>query len=474
MSVKVSNRREAVAVEKDATGISALLNLFSRMSPLKRVNRVSAAVPQLGNSVNNTGKSPVAGSSGNKKAGNEKPSNRESQSAQRRRSLQALLGSDHTFQSFCTVAQKVFNVPLACVCHVQTGPGAGTTVSRGTMASKGGIINRAKFDGMQRDVNSRFYAIFPEGNEVCVIEDCSKDDQVSGSSYVTGTPYVRFYAGAALLVNGVKVGALCIMDPEPRDGASFTDNDRTILLDLANAVSMIIQEKDDAHTNSNQMCAMMMVDMMQTLRTPLTSLNMATSLLLDYRAEKVRRRRRVAERAEKDFRRLKAREDKEEKLLTKLADSAVRGANALDDLGSGGEGGKGGLEGDGSVRTTAASSVKASTSASGTARNAVDASTALRKNQVKALAEIELLHRDREKRTEKRLRQEEKDRLREEEEDTFLDDLQKAVGELKVVVESSMCLGQLVVDKATSMRSVREKVDGSFGYCDMLKVRGVY
>ena len=40
----------------------------------------------------------------------------------------------------------------------------------------------------------------------------------------------------------------------------------------------------------------------------------------------------------------------------------------------------------------------------------------------------------------------------------------------QVVVEGSMCLGQLVVDKSTSNRSVREHAAGSFSYCDMLKV----
>jgi len=30
------------------------------------------------------------------------------------------------------------------------------------MASKGGSIDRVKYDGMKRDANSRFYAIFPE------------------------------------------------------------------------------------------------------------------------------------------------------------------------------------------------------------------------------------------------------------------------------------------------------------------------
>ena len=52
-----------------------------------------------------------------------------------------------------------------------------------------------------------------------------------------------------------------------------------------------------------------------------------------------------------------------------------------------------------------------------------------------------------------------------------MDDLQKAVGELKVVVESSMCLGQLVVDKSTNPRhhSSRDHMFGAFCYCDMLK-----
>lgn len=476
MSVRKSDKREAAAVEKDVSGLSTLLHLFARMSPLKRGKVSAAVIPQSVVGVIGTPKTPAAAANGKKSTGGQ-TNNRETQNTQRRKSLQALLGSDHTFQSFCTVAQKVFNVSLACVCHVQTGPGASTTMSRGTMASKGGIINRAKFDGMERDVNSRFYAIFPEGDEVCVIEDCSKDEQVASSPYVTGSPYVRFYAGAALLVNGVKVGSLCILDPEPRD-ASFTDNDRTILLDLANAVAMIIREKDDAHTNSNQKCAMMMVDMMQTLRTPLTSLNMATSLLLDYRAEKVRRRRRVAEKADKDFRRSKLREDKEEKLLTRLSEASVTAAGVLDELvavvaavtagtaTAGTAGGTAGAsEGGGGVGAGGAGWAGSSSGVSGIA-----ASRALRKTHLKAAVGIELLRKDREKRVEKKERQADRDRAREEEEDTFLDDLQRAVGELKVVVESSMCLGQLVVDKATSTRSVRERVDGSFGYCDMLKV----
>ena len=38
-----------------------------------------------------------------------------------------------------------------------------------------------------------------------VIDDCTKDEQVNASPYVVASPYIRFYAGAALLVDGVKV-----------------------------------------------------------------------------------------------------------------------------------------------------------------------------------------------------------------------------------------------------------------------------
>ena len=62
------------------------------------------------------------------------------------------------------------------------------------------------------------------------------NEQVKNSPYVTGPPFIRFYAGAALIVDGLKVGALCVMDNEPREEASFTESDRAILLDLAGSL----------------------------------------------------------------------------------------------------------------------------------------------------------------------------------------------------------------------------------------------
>ena len=49
------------------------------------------------------------------------------------------------------------------------------------------------------------------------------------------------------------MGALCVMDTEPRDASQFTDVDRGILLDLAAAVSTVLREKEEAHARSNEM-----------------------------------------------------------------------------------------------------------------------------------------------------------------------------------------------------------------------------
>ena len=147
-------------------GLSALMTLL--LSPVRSRNRITQAPIKSASPITLPVNSPTA-----KTSTASKP---ELKKLERRKSLQAMLGSDAVFDSFIAVAQKVFNVPIAVVCHVQTGPSASR--GRPTMASKGGIIDRAKFDGMKRDANSRFYALFPEGKEVCLIEDCQKDEQV--------------------------------------------------------------------------------------------------------------------------------------------------------------------------------------------------------------------------------------------------------------------------------------------------------
>jgi GAF domain-containing protein len=67
-----------------------------------------------------------------------------------------------------------------------------------------------------------------------VIEDASLDSRYADYSVVTGEPGVKFYAGYPIeSPGGQRVGALCIMDAEPRH---FTPQEAELLRHLAQGV----------------------------------------------------------------------------------------------------------------------------------------------------------------------------------------------------------------------------------------------
>ncbi|RYF19732.1 MAG: GAF domain-containing protein, partial [Oxalobacteraceae bacterium] len=68
-------------------------------------------------------------------------------------------------------------------------------------------------------------------------------DRFSCNPLVTGEPNIRFYAGAPLVgVGGHHLGALCIIDHEPR--APLSPHEKALLRDLADlAVSYLDQQR---------------------------------------------------------------------------------------------------------------------------------------------------------------------------------------------------------------------------------------
>ena len=69
--------------------------------------------------------------------------------------------------------------------------------------------------------------------EVFIIEDTLKDKRFADNPMVVGFPFIRFYAGVALLENntGQAIGVFCVKDTKPR---SFNLAETAILLDIAN------------------------------------------------------------------------------------------------------------------------------------------------------------------------------------------------------------------------------------------------
>ena len=113
--------------------------------------------------------------------------------------------------------------------------------------------------------------------EVLVVPDATKDPRFSRNPLVIGPPYIRFYAGAALIVGGVRIGSLCILDTVPRD--DFDIKCKMNLLDLGEAVSAVIREKREQTIRADNERTKLVMDTMHNIRTPLMSLGIASSIL---------------------------------------------------------------------------------------------------------------------------------------------------------------------------------------------------
>ncbi len=75
-------------------------------------------------------------------------------------------------------------------------------------------------------------------DRVFVVPDALADEKFAKNPLVTGSPFIRFYAGAPLVFQEeVRLGALCLIDPAPR---KFSLGDRAELLERAERVVNLI------------------------------------------------------------------------------------------------------------------------------------------------------------------------------------------------------------------------------------------
>lgn len=66
------------------------------------------------------------------------------------------------------------------------------------------------------------------------VPNALEDERFFDNPLVTGKPFIRFYAGAPLIMNGeFAIGTLCIIDDVPR---MLTDADLQMLQEFANMV----------------------------------------------------------------------------------------------------------------------------------------------------------------------------------------------------------------------------------------------
>lgn len=67
-----------------------------------------------------------------------------------------------------------------------------------------------------------------------VINDLAAAERFKERSYVTGPPFIRFYAEVPLKIDGYVIGGLCVIDDKPRAGLDIEAIDR--LVEVATAI----------------------------------------------------------------------------------------------------------------------------------------------------------------------------------------------------------------------------------------------
>eukprot|EP01031_Cornospumella_fuschlensis_P025429 gene25429-30704_t len=151
--------------------------------------------------------------------------------------------SETIFDRYTSMCARVFKAPISLLSLVD--------VDRQWFKSKIGL----DFTQTHRDDSFCSYTILDNTDDVFVVPDAHLDSRFLRSKLVTGAPCVRFYAGAAVVVDGQKVGTLCIMDTKPR--WDFSQDDAIVLRDLAKVAESILKNrKQDAIDSQNDLVRM--------------------------------------------------------------------------------------------------------------------------------------------------------------------------------------------------------------------------
>jgi GAF domain-containing protein len=101
-----------------------------------------------------------------------------------------------------------------------------------------------------RNVSFCAHAIV-EREDVLVIPDARKDPRFASNPLVTGSPFIRFYAGAPLIgFAGQPFGTLCIIDRKPRSGLS--EHEKLTLTKLSRMATLQMKTKEIINAASSQ------------------------------------------------------------------------------------------------------------------------------------------------------------------------------------------------------------------------------
>lgn len=128
--------------------------------------------------------------------------------------------SEQRFDRFTRIAAASLQVPIALVSLVD--------------ANRQWFKSRVGLQAMQTSRSIAFCAHAVASRAFLVIEDASAHPRFKDNPLVTGSPFIRFYAGVPLFSReGHALGTFCLIDTKPR---ALTESERELLFDLASLV----------------------------------------------------------------------------------------------------------------------------------------------------------------------------------------------------------------------------------------------
>lgn len=136
-------------------------------------------------------------------------------------------GRDSTFDRFVYTAAQMFRVPIALMSIMDTDrqwikAGVGMEISE-----------------VARTDSFCEYVGISDG--VVVVEDATLDVRFHDNPLVTGPPFVRFYAGVALVTpDRLRVGSLCVIDNVPK---TLLAKQLWQLSQLAESIVLILEKR---------------------------------------------------------------------------------------------------------------------------------------------------------------------------------------------------------------------------------------
>lgn len=141
--------------------------------------------------------------------------------------------------------------------------------------------SRTGLDAKQTHRNLAFcsYTILEQTPNVMVVPDSVEDERFKNNELVLGPPYIRFYAGAAIIVNGVKLGSFCILDSVPHH--DFDASKQSSLFSIADIVARRLNERHKYVQSVDSEIALLTTHVVYNLKYPSAHLRtIVTSMLM--------------------------------------------------------------------------------------------------------------------------------------------------------------------------------------------------